>query len=313
MKAVYLDGTGAESLRFGEIEKPEPEPDEVLVKVYATALTPTELHWFPTSHDSSGAPRPFPIVLSHEFAGVVEGLGPRVRNWKIGDAVYGLNDWFSNGAQAEYVTAPATSLAPKPKSIDHIHAAVTPISALTAWQGLLEKAQVRRGQRVLIHGGAGGVGSFAVQLAHWKGAKVIATASSGNIEFVQSLGADEVINYERERFEDMVDGVDVVFDTVGGDALERSWRVMADNGRLVTVASQNQQDSNPRSRDAFMLVRADGSQLSEIATFIDAGVLQVFAAEVFPLELARDAYTRARQGKMRGKIALSAFAESANP
>jgi NADPH:quinone reductase-like Zn-dependent oxidoreductase len=179
MKAVYLKRIGGpESLVLGQIPQPQPRAGEVLVKIHATAITPTEFQWFPTFHTPAGKPRPFPIVLSHEFSGVVESLGAGVENFKVGDAVFGLNDWFANGALAELCVAPATALARKPRLLDHAQSAVVPISALTAWQGLLEKGGLQSGQRVLIHGAAGSVGIFAVQLARWRGAHVIATASS---------------------------------------------------------------------------------------------------------------------------------------
>lgn len=305
MKAMYLQSKGdATALTAGDIPKPKPQPDEVLIKVHATAVMPSELTWFPTFYKQSGEPRPFPIVLSHEFSGVVESLGTGVDNFKPNDKVYGLNDWFSNGAQAEYCVVAASALARKPTSLDDAHAAVVPISALTAWQGLFEKTKLERGERVLIHGAAGGVGTFAVQLAHSRRAHVIATASTANLDFVRSLGADEVIDYRASRFEDIVRNVDVVFDGVGGETLERSWTVLKSGGRLVTIVSQDEKISDQRTRDAFMLVRADGSQLTEIARLIDAGELRVFLDQIFPLAQAREAYARASRGGMRGKIAL---------
>jgi NADPH:quinone reductase-like Zn-dependent oxidoreductase len=305
MKATYLKSKGgAETLVSGEIPLPNPKPGEVLIKVHATAITPTELQWLPTFNMSSGEPRAFPIVLSHEFSGVVESVGANASGVSIGDEVFGLNDWFANGAQAECCVVAAKAIAPKPKSLDHIESAVVPISALTAWQGLFEKAKLEHGQRILIHGAAGGVGIFAVQLALSRGAYVLATASSSNVDFVRSLGADEVIDYRTMRFEDVSRDVDVVFDTVGGETLERSWGVLKLGGKLVTVATQSEGRSDPRSREAFMLVRADGLQLAQIAQLIDAGKLQVFVARAFPLSQAREAYARAQQGGMRGKVAL---------
>jgi NADPH:quinone reductase-like Zn-dependent oxidoreductase len=305
MKAMYLEHkTGTESLLEGQISRPAPKAGEVLVKVHATAVTPTELQWFPTFNKQSGEPRSFPIVLSHEFSGTVESLGPDVKDWEVGADVYGLNDWFVNGAQAEYCVAPAKALARKPSSLDHVHAAVVPISALTAWQGLFKRAGLRKGQRVLIHGAAGAVGVFAVQLARWRGAYVIATASSSNLEFVRGLGADQVIDYRTTRFEDVMCDVDVVFDTVGGETLERSWCLLRPGGKVVTIAAQNEGSADQRIRDAFLLVEADGSELAEIARLIDAGVLRAFVAEIFPLSEAVEAYARALQGKMRGKVAL---------
>jgi NADPH:quinone reductase-like Zn-dependent oxidoreductase len=305
MKAMYLDKrAGAESLVEGEIPRPSPATGEVLVKVHATAVTPTELQWFPTFNKQSGEPRSFPIVLSHEYSGTIEALGNGVNDIQIGDAVYGLNDWFANGAQAEFCVAPLKSLAPKPNSLDYAHAAVVPISALTAWQGLFTRGNLQRGQRVLIHGGAGAVGIFAVQLARWRGAHVTATASSANLDFVRSLGADQVIDYQTTKFEHVMCDVDVIFDTVGGETLERSWPLVKPGGKVITIAAQNEGATERRIRDAFMLVEADSSQLAETAKLIDAGVLRVFVAQTFSLSEAVEAYARAGRGKMRGKIAL---------
>jgi NADPH:quinone reductase-like Zn-dependent oxidoreductase len=307
MKAIYLEKKGgAESLVSGEIPKPSPKAGEVLIKVYATAVMPTELHWVPTFQKQSGEPRAFPIVLSHEFSGVVELSGANVSAVSVGEEVFGINDWFINGAQAEYCVVAGTALSRKPKSLRHVEAAVVPISALTAWQGLFEKGQLERNQRVLIHGGSGGVGTFAVQLGRWRGAHVTATASSGNVEFVQALGADKVIDYQTTRFEDVICDVDVVFDGVGGETLDRSWNILKPTGKVVSIVSATTRTvSDPRSRDAFMLVRADGQQLALLGRMIDAGELRVFLESVYPLENAREAYARAQEGKMRGKIALS--------
>src|SRR5215831_10279363 len=305
MKAVYLAKKGgAESLIAGEILQPSPDPRQVLVRVHATAIMPTEVYWIPTFQTQSGGPRPFPIVLGHEFSGVIQNAGPNVSGFQVGEEVFGLNDWFTNGAQAEYCVVDETGLARKPKSLNHTEAAVVPISALTAWQGLFEKANLQRGQRVLIHGAAGSVGMFAVQLARWRGARVIATASTGNLDFVRALGADQVIDYRKTRFEDVICDVEVVFDPVGGETLERSWNVLKPNGRLVTVATTSGESSESRVHDAFMIVRADGSLLAQIATMIDDGELRVFLGQTFELAEAREAYARAGQGGSRGKIAL---------
>lgn len=305
MKAVYLDKKGgADSLISGEIQRPNPNAGQVLVKVHATAVMPTEVQWIPTFQTKSGDPRPFPIVLGHEFSGVVEGLSSNVSGFTVGEEVFGINDWFSNGAQAEYCVVDESGLAKKPKSINHTEAAVVPISALTAWQALFEKANLQRGQDVLIHGAAGSVGMFAVQLARRHGARVIATASSGNADFAQALGADRVIDYRKTPFEHVICEVDAVLDTVGGETLERSWKVLKPGGRMVTIATSSEQNRDPRVSDAFMIVRADGSQLAQIAWMIDAGELRVFRGPTFELAEAREAYDRAAHGGIRGKVAL---------
>jgi NADPH:quinone reductase-like Zn-dependent oxidoreductase len=197
--------------------------------------------------------------------------------------------------------ARVSDLADKPTSIDHIHAAATPISGLTAWQALVERAGLVAGQRVLIHGAAGGVGNLAVQLAHSRGARVTATASAANLEFVRSLGAEEVIDYRAQRFEDVVRDVDVVFDTVGGETLERSWGVLKPGGRLVTVAASGEQTTDERIRAAYFIVEPSRTQLAEIARLIDGGVLRPVVGAVFPLAEARQAY---QHKPVRGKVVL---------
>lgn len=305
MKAAYLTRqAGAESLILGELPQPSPKTGEVLVKVHATAITPSELDWYPTFHLASGAARPFPIVLSHEFSGVIAALGDGVADFQVGDAVYGLNDWFTNGAQAEYVAAPVTMLAHKPASLDHADASAVPISALTAWQALFEKARLQRGERILIHGAAGGVGLFGVQLAKQHGAHVIVTASAASQEFLRSLGADEMIDYRSTRFEEVVGNIDVVFDAVGGETLARSWGVLKPDGRVVTIAAGSESALEPRVHDAFLLVRADGAQLEEIGRRIDSGLLRVTTAGNFSLDEVHAAYGHAKREAKKGKVVL---------
>jgi len=303
MKAIRLHTRGGpKALVYEEAPQPHPHAGEVLVRVHAAAVTPTELLWVPTWTTRTGADRPFPIILGHEFSGVIAALGAGVTEWAAGDPVYGLNDWFADGAQAEYCVAPAAPLAPKPRSLDHAQAAVVPISALTAWQALFERARLRAGQRVLIHGAAGSVGSFAVQLARWCGAHVIGTASAQNLDFVRALGADEVIDYRATRFEESVRDMDAVLDTVGGETLQRSWGVLKSSGTLVTIAAQSEGTQAPVVRDAFFIVAANRAQLAEIARLIDAGQIRVFVQEAFPLAQARQAYERAQGGGSRGKV-----------
>jgi NADPH:quinone reductase-like Zn-dependent oxidoreductase len=231
----------------------------------------------------------------------VAELGEGVTSIKVGEAVYGMNDWFGEGAQAEYCLARISDIARKPNRVDHIDAAVTPISALTAWQGLFEHARIEAGQRVLIHGGAGGVGSFAVQFARMQGAHVIATVSAANVDFVRELGANEVIDYRAERFEDRVQGVDAVFDTVGGDTLRRSWNVLKSGGRLVTIAASEEGSQDERTRQAFFIVETRQAELAEIARLIDAGDVRPVVGGEFPMDEAILAY---QTKPVRGKVAL---------
>ena len=303
MKAIRLHARGGpEAFAYEEAPQPRPGEGEVLVRVHAAAVTPTELVWVPTWTTPTGEPRRFPIILGHEFSGEVAAVGDGVTDVAVGNPVYGLNDWFGDGALAEYCVARAAEVAPKPRSVDHLAAAVTPISALTAWQGLLGRARLAAGDRVLVHGAAGGVGVFAVQLARWRGATVIGTASAHNAAFVHGLGADEVIDYRAVRFEDIVHGIDVVFDTVSGETLDRSWGVLKPGGRLVTIAASVEGSPDPRTREAFFIVRPDRGQLNEITRLIDAAQLRPVVDCVFPLAQARQAF---EHKPTRGKVVLS--------
>lgn len=305
MRAIQLHQVGgSEALRYEDAPKPSPKDNEILVRVHATAITPTEFAWYPTFHTPDGATRSFPIVLGHEFSGVVDAIGPACRGFQIGDPVYGLSDWFINGAQADYCLTVPSNIALKPVTLDHSQAAVVPISALTAWQALIDRVHLSKGQRVLIHGGAGGVGSFAVQLARHQRAYVIATAAAANAGFVTALGADEVIDYRTIPFETVVRDVDVVLDTVGGDTRDRSWGVLRSGGRLVTIAADAARSDQPRVRDAFFIVEPHQDQLIAISRLIDAGAIRSVVGAVFSMEHVRQAYD---QKPVRGKHVLRIF------
>jgi NADPH:quinone reductase-like Zn-dependent oxidoreductase len=302
MRAIRLHQVGgSESLLYEDAPKPSPKDNQILIQVYATAITPTEFAWYPTFHTPEGGTRPFPIILGHEFSGVVDAIGPACTGVQVGDPVYGLSDWFIDGAQADYCLTVPANIAPKPASLDHVQAAAVPISALTAWQALIDRAQLSPGQRVLIHGAAGGVGSFAVQVACYKGVHVIATASAANADFVLALGADEVIDYRSTPFETIVRDVDVVLDTVGGDTRDRSWGILSKGGRLVTIAADAERLTQPRVRDAFFIVEPNRVQLIEIARLIDASVIRPIVGAVFSMENFRQAYD---QKPIRGKHIL---------
>jgi NADPH:quinone reductase-like Zn-dependent oxidoreductase len=302
MRAIRLHQVGgSESLLYEEAPKPSPKDNQVLVQVYATAITPTEFAWYPTFHTPDGGTRQFPIILGHEFSGVVDAIGPACTGVQVGDPVYGLSDWFIDGAQAEYCLTVPAHIAPKPVALDHAQAAAAPISALTAWQALINRAKLSEGKRVLIHGAAGGVGSFAVQLARHKKAHVIATASKANADFVTALGADEVIDYRTTPFETVVRDVDVVIDTVGGDTRDRSWGVLRKSGQLVTIAADAERFSQSRVRDAFFIVEPNRVQLIEISRLIDAGLIRPIVGTVFTMGDVRQAY---EQKPVRGKHVL---------
>ncbi len=290
MKAMQLrDAAGGMMLAEVDIPQPVPGPGEILVQVRAAGVIHTELGWYPTTHTKTGETRRG-AVPGHEFSGVVAAMGEGVTGVDVGQEIYGMNDWFADGATAEYCLTLPGSIAAKPKSLTHIEAASVPISALTAWQGLFDRAKLQAGERVLMHGGAGAVGIFAVQLARSRGAHVIATASAHNLSFVSRLGADEVIDYRKERFEDRVGKVDIVFDTVGDETLQRSWSVLKPTGRMVTIVSDVEGTDDPKLKAAFFIVEPNHDQLNEVARMLDAGSLRTYVGATVPPERAEEAY-----------------------
>jgi NADPH:quinone reductase-like Zn-dependent oxidoreductase len=305
MKALRLIRSVPELLLVEEeMPKPEPQPGEVLVEVYAAAITPTELLWYTTSHTRDGAARET-AVLGHEFSGKIAECGKGVTDVAAGDEIYGLNDWFAEGALAEFCITRPEWIANKPRGLSHDEAASIPISALTAWQGLFDRGRLQAGQRVLIHGGTGAVGMFAVQLAHLHGARVITTVSANSIAFVKSLGAHEALDYRGAPFEDRVRDIDLVFDTVGGQTLTRSWQVLKPEGRLVTVSADSESESDQRVRQAFFIVEPNRTQLVEVSKLLEEGTLRSAVNTVLPVSAATEAYrgTYARHGW--GKLVIS--------
>ena len=217
MRALRIHARGgAEQLFFEEAPVPQTRPQDVLVRVHATGITPAELTWDASYQNAGGSSR-IPSIPGHEVCGVVEALGADAKGIEAGDAVYGMTDFFRDGAAAEFVAVAASSLASKPKSIDPVQAAAVPLSALTAWQALFTQGKLSSGESVLIHGAAGGVGTFAIQLARWRGARVIAAASSRDAGFLHELGADEVVDYYAGPFEERLRNVHGVLDTIGGE------------------------------------------------------------------------------------------------
>jgi NADPH:quinone reductase-like Zn-dependent oxidoreductase len=293
-------------LVYQEASLPSLAPDDALIRVHASGVSPAELSWLGTWVTSDGTSRPAPIVPGHEVAGIVETVGPAAVGVAVGDAVYGLIDFHRDGADAEYVAVRAVDLAPKPTSLTFTEAASAPLSALTAWQALFDQGDLRAGQRVLIHGGAGGVGAFAVQLAHWRGAHVATTASARDADLVRDLGAHEVIDYRTQRFEDTLSDIDVVFDTVGGDTWERSWQVLRPGGRLVSIAVPRPPDREgvDGQRAIWFVVRPDRDELVELGRLFDGGQLRAIVSAIVPLAEGRGAYGPGRSGHGPGKVVL---------
>lgn len=291
MKVMRLGSTAAPQLVEATLPDPQPGPGQVLIRVCAAGVIHTELEWYPTTHTQSGESRTG-AVPSHEFAGNIAALGEGVRDFTLGQPVFGMNDWFADGALAEYCIAEAHAIAPAPFTLSATQAATVPISALTAWQGLFEHGHLHPGDRVLIHGGAGAVGLFAVQVAHLHGAHVIVTASSRDADFVRRLGANEVIDYHTTRFEDsLTQPVDIVLDTVGGDTLLRSYPLVKPGRFVVTVASASESSPDPRVKNSFFIVKPHQRQLMEVATLIDTNKLRTFVDAVVPFADATDAFT----------------------
>jgi NADPH:quinone reductase-like Zn-dependent oxidoreductase len=286
-----------------EVPQPQPGSGELLIRVCAAGVIPTELSWYPTSYRKSGEARTG-AVPCHEFSGVVAALGDGVESVKIGDEVFGMNDWYSEGALAEYCLAPSLATAPKPHRLTHVEAASVPISALTAWQGLFDHAKLQPDERVLVHGGAGGIGIFAIQLARIRGAHVIATASSQNRDFVLGLGAETVVDYHKSRFEDSAKQMDVVFDTVGGETLEPSWGVLKPDGRMVTVVSTVANFTDPKVQRAFFIVEPNQKQLVEVAALVDRRHLWTVVDGIVAFSQAPAAYTGGVQRQGRGKLVV---------
>ena len=306
MKAVRLHRRGGpEQLIYEDAPKPTPGPGDALVRVHACAITPTELSWGTTYTTREGVER-LPTIPGHELSGVVEAVAPDASAPKVGEAVYALTDFWRDGAAADYVVVRAGDLAPKPKNLSHTQAAAVPLSALTAWQAFFDHACLTQGQRVLVHGAAGGVGTYAVQLAHGRGAHVIGTSRAVNTSFLRDLGCDEVIDYTTVRFEDRVRDADIVLDTVGGDTLERSWRVLRKGGVLVTVADSAPAEKAARYgvRGVEFIVEPSRAQLIEIARLIETDALRVIVEATFPLPEARAAFVRGLGGHNRGKLVL---------
>src|SRR5438105_1003728 len=308
MKAIRIHNYGGpEVLQFEDAPRPTPGSGELLIRVHAASVNPID--WkVRAGYMKDYIPLPLPFIPGWDVSGVVEAVGSGVTKFKKGDEVYARPDVTAHGygAYAQYVVAKEAETALKPKSIDHVHAATIPVGAVTAWRALFDTAGLKKDQKVLIHGAAGGVGSFAVQLAKWKGAYVIGTASGRNQAFLRELGVDEPIDYEKTRFEDVVHDVDVVFDTLGGDTQNRSWKALKKGGILVSIVAPPSADEAAKNgvRSAFFSAHPSSSQLAEIAKLVDAGKLKPVVETVLPLSDVRRAHELNETGHARGKTVL---------
>jgi NADPH:quinone reductase-like Zn-dependent oxidoreductase len=303
MSAVRITSHGApEVMRLESVPRPVAGPGEVLVRVHAAAVNPvdTQIRAAPSGFAS------LPYIPGFDVSGVVVEVSDGVTGTAIGDSVFAMLDLRRGGGYAEYVIVKQMELAAKPARASHAEAASLPLVALTVWQALFETADLQPGQTVLIHAGAGGVGTSAVQLAKWRGARVIATASERNHEFLRSLGADVVIDYTAQRFEDVARNVDVVLDPIGGETQLRSLGVLRDGGILVSLVGLMPQARSPARnvRASAILVRPDAEQLTRIAGLVDAGILRPIVSHRFSLGDVADAHRQSETGRTRGKIVL---------
>jgi NADPH:quinone reductase-like Zn-dependent oxidoreductase len=301
MKGVRIhDLGGPEVLRYEDIPIPEPGADEVLVRVHAAGVNPVD--WkIREGHLGHIA---LPAIMGTDFSGVIDSVGPGVTGFRVGEAVFGeVAD--DSGSYAEYAIAPATQIAAKPEDLDHIQTAALPIAAGTAWQALFDVAHLQPGQKILVHAAAGGVGTFAVQFAKWKGARVYGTASSQSAEFLRGI-VDELIDYHSTRFEDVAREVDVVFDTLGGEIQGRSWQVLKPGGVLVSVVQPPPQEKATHYgvRGAFLVHEPKGEQFAQIAELVARDQVTVHVETVLPLHQARKAQELSQTGHAHGKIVL---------
>ncbi|HEX7976430.1 MAG TPA: NADP-dependent oxidoreductase [Anaerolineales bacterium] len=301
MKAVRIhDYGGPEVLEVEEVPRPQPGEGQVQIRVYAAGVNPAD--WkMRAGLMKQFRPLPMPWTPGLEGAGIVSEVGPGVTQFQVGQAVFGA----FQATYAEYAVAPVTQIVLKPDSLTFEQAASIPVGALTAWGAVIDTAQVQPGQRVLVHGATGGVGLYALQLVHWKGAHAIATTSTANIELARTLGAEQVIDYTKEWFEMLVHDLDAVIDTVGGDLHQRSLKVLRLGGILVTVAGRLPADlGKAEGVRATSAGRASEASLEQIVRLVEAGQLKPVVGKVFTLAEARQAHELSQTGHGRGRIIL---------
>lgn len=306
MKAIRIHQYGGpEVLAQVELQRPTPGPDEVLIKVHAASVNPFD--WkVRAGYMKDFLPLTFPTTLGWDVSGTVAEVGADVTRFKRGDEVFTRLE--NGGGYAEYAVAREAIVARKPGSLDHVQAAAVPTAGLTAWQALFEVGQLTAGQMVLIHAAAGGVGNFAVQFAKARGAHVIGTASARNLAFIRELGADEAVDYQKTRFEDVVREVDVVLDTIGGDTQERSFKALKKGGTLVSIVQPPSPELAAKYgvRALFYGAHPSSSDLAKIAALIDSGKVKTVVDTILPLAEARRAHELSQGGHARGKIVLKA-------
>lgn len=330
MKAFYINKYGDNRvLQFGEIKKPEIGDYDVLVKVHSASVNPLDLK----IQDGSLKvllPYKFPIILGNDFSGVIEKIGKNVKNFKIGDKVYGKTEQIRTGSFTEFLSIKETYVAKIPRNLTMEESAAIPLVGLTAWQVLVERAEIKKGQKVFIQAGSGGVGSFAIQLAKHLGATVATTAGAENIEWVKKLGADIVIDYRKENFEDLLKNYDVVLDTLGGDFLEKSMKIVKSGGKIISLAGPpdyqlaKEMNLSPIVKGimylisykikqmakkyavhySFLFMKANGSQLERLSFLIESGKIKPIIDKTFPFSETKEAIDYVKKGHAKGKVII---------
>lgn len=330
MKALLLKRYGKTGqFAFGDIPKPTIKADEILVQVYAVGLNPID-NKIPTGAFKPIIKLELPAVMGSDLAGVVVEVGSSVTRFKLGDAVFASIFDLGTGSLAEFAVVPEHVAAIKPANLDFIQAASVPMVGLTSWQALKERADLMLGQKVFIPAGSGGIGTFAIQLAKHLGAKVASTTSTGNVDMVKELGADEVIDYKKQEFEDVLQGYDVVLGTIEGDVIEKSLKILRPNSRIVSLVGpldaafasakglnfllkfvfglmslkMNRCAKKIDAKYSFLFVHADGQQLAEIGKLLEAGHIVPVIDKVFPFEQTKEALAYLEQGRAKGKVVV---------
>ena len=306
MKAVIIENYGGiDELKYTEIDEPNLKDDDVLIEIAATSVNPID--WkLREGHLKGMLQYDFPFILGLDAAGTIKEVGKNVTKFKIGDNVFTRPDITRNGTYAEYVAVDENLVAKKPENLSFEEAASIPLVGLTSWQCLVDVADIKQGDKVLIHAGSGGVGSFAIQLAKSFGAWVVTTCSTRNVEFVKSLGADKVIDYRNEDFTQVLADMDIVFDTLGGDIQTQSYDVLKEDGNLVSIAGQPDQElAQARNVKAgFVFLEPDGEQLTKIGEMIEQGKIRANVGTVMELKEIQEAHRLSETHHAKGKIVL---------
>lgn len=306
MKAVIIENYGGvDQLKYTEVAKPTLKDNDVLIEIVATSVNPVD--WKIREGYLKGMLEyNFPVILGLDAAGKVSEVGKAVTKFKVGDEVFTRPDITRNGTYAEYVAVDESLVAPKPKNISYEEAASIPLVGLTSWQCLVDFAELKEGDKVLIHAGAGGVGSFAVQLAKALGAWVATTCSTTNVEFVKSLGADQVIDYKKEDFAEILSDLDIVFDTMGGEIQKQSYDVLKAGGCLVSIAARPDEEhaKSKNVKAGYVFLDPDGEQLAKIGDLIEHGKIRPIVGTVLNLKEIQEAHRLSETHHAKGKIVL---------